>query len=402
MPAFKRIIWPFFTVIVLIFIPLFGQSDSSHYPMQAQLTFSYTHEELDYLKQLPVNDSKITVEDLDQINQELSYILDTKKINELDLTLIPAYLAVAQKDFAWISYLISKDFVGNLAPVTLWTLQLFLPDISLYTATEAVFDVYTASIAALVIKKVAERFASEKKQLKDYQIKKEKGLWTPTSPGYSGLMLGSAKTWFLKNSHEFLADEPPQNEDIWKKQCSAIMNVQKNLNDENVHSVYEWAGMTSYNAGSWDAMLTDYFKTKNVPLVPQLYIRSLLKMAILDANAAVHHSKYTYWVMRPSQRECGVKLMITIPNHPSYPSAHSTIAGTASVLLSEFFPEDSEKWNKMADEAGMSRIRAGIHYPIDHEQGLKLGKKIGQTVLERTRKKGNSSDDQEATLKKVR
>jgi hypothetical protein len=70
------------------------------------------------------------------------------------------------------------------------------------------------------------------------------------------------------------------------------------------------------------------------------------------------------------------------PRHPSYPSGHSTYAGAASELLSWFFPDYREEFNRLADNAGMARLWAGIHYRSDHIQGMKLGRCVACRVIE--------------------
>ncbi len=70
------------------------------------------------------------------------------------------------------------------------------------------------------------------------------------------------------------------------------------------------------------------------------------------------------------------------PRHPSYPSGHSTYAGAASELLSWFFPDYREEFNRLADNAGMAMLWAGIHYRSDHIQGMKLGRCVACMVIE--------------------
>ena len=90
------------------------------------------------------------------------------------------------------------------------------------------------------------------------------------------------------------------------------------------------------------------------------------------------------------------------PRHPAYPSGHSTYAGAASEILSYFFgnqatPEDlrphpdlfspanttiKQELDFMADNIGMGRLWAGIHWRSDHEAGLKLGRVVACLVLE--------------------
>jgi PAP2 superfamily len=69
------------------------------------------------------------------------------------------------------------------------------------------------------------------------------------------------------------------------------------------------------------------------------------------------------------------------PRHPSYPSGHSTIAGAASEILSYFFPDYIAEFDALADNAGMGRMWAGIHYRSDHETGVRLGRTVAREIV---------------------
>jgi membrane-associated phospholipid phosphatase len=84
------------------------------------------------------------------------------------------------------------------------------------------------------------------------------------------------------------------------------------------------------------------------------------------------------------------------PRHPAYPSGHSTYAGAASTILGFFFGNDATppvlqlggapstigtELRNLADNIGMGRMWAGIHWRSDHEAGLKLGQVVGCLVL---------------------
>jgi membrane-associated phospholipid phosphatase len=73
---------------------------------------------------------------------------------------------------------------------------------------------------------------------------------------------------------------------------------------------------------------------------------------------------------------------VETPKHPSFPSGHSTVAASAATVLSYYFPSDSRKWQKLANEAGQSRIWGGLHFPYDHYAGTELGKKVAEAVLQ--------------------
>jgi membrane-associated phospholipid phosphatase len=84
------------------------------------------------------------------------------------------------------------------------------------------------------------------------------------------------------------------------------------------------------------------------------------------------------------------------PRHPAYPSGHSTYAGAASTILAFFFGNDptpraltlglvntsvGQELRNMADNIGLGRMWAGIHWRSDHEAGLKLGQVVACLVL---------------------
>jgi membrane-associated phospholipid phosphatase len=71
------------------------------------------------------------------------------------------------------------------------------------------------------------------------------------------------------------------------------------------------------------------------------------------------------------------------PNHPSYPAAHGCLSSAAAATLGSLFPRDAQTLNALADEAGQSRIWAGIHFPRDVRVGLALGRAVAQKVIER-------------------
>jgi hypothetical protein len=87
------------------------------------------------------------------------------------------------------------------------------------------------------------------------------------------------------------------------------------------------------------------------------------------------------------------------PRHPAYPSGHSTYSGAASRILSFFFGTTpafkgaqpskgagtagtiGTELDNLADNIGLGRLWAGIHWRSDHEAGMKLGRTVADLVL---------------------
>jgi hypothetical protein len=90
------------------------------------------------------------------------------------------------------------------------------------------------------------------------------------------------------------------------------------------------------------------------------------------------------------------------PRHPAYPSGHSTYAGAASEILRYFFgnmrtppsipfnealgqnPNSTldDELRNLADNIGLGRMWAGIHWRSDHEAGLRLGRAVARLVIQ--------------------
>ncbi len=69
------------------------------------------------------------------------------------------------------------------------------------------------------------------------------------------------------------------------------------------------------------------------------------------------------------------------PRHPAYPSGHSTYSAAASEVLAFFFGEECNEFSLLADNIGLGRMWAGIHWRSDHTAGQTLGRTVGQLVI---------------------
>ncbi len=75
----------------------------------------------------------------------------------------------------------------------------------------------------------------------------------------------------------------------------------------------------------------------------------------------------------------------TAPASPSYPSEHAATAPAAAAVLSYFFPAEASYFAALAEEDGISRIRAGLQYPSDYTAGVDLGRKVAAAVIARAK-----------------
>jgi hypothetical protein len=69
-----------------------------------------------------------------------------------------------------------------------------------------------------------------------------------------------------------------------------------------------------------------------------------------------------------------------VPQHPAYPSGHSTASGAAATVLSQFFPDEAAPIWALVLDSGFSRLKAGIHYRSDYTAGLDLGRRMALSI----------------------
>jgi len=371
----RRMIW----ILSFCFIPfvLYGQATPTL--NISDTYFSYSLDELEAIRSLPIAN--------EELNQQKCEALDSM-IDELTAKPLPdglatrciAYLNVANRDFALLSYQIAQKFVGNVDLLTLKILQLINADFR--PAHLIQVDPYSSKISEIVFSKIEERYKEEQAHLKDYSPKLGPNYWKEEPP-YLGQRIGTCKLWLVP-SLESVEVMPPPNFDsiIWSFGINQILFDQALMTPTMKKLVFYWGGQDGPKSGNWLAIANKYLEGKSLAFPDFLFIRATLAMGYVDALAAAFDAKYTYWVQRPHMRNSKVVQVINCPKHPSYPSAHSVTSAASATILIYFFPDEKEKWQKMVFEAASSRIWGGLHYMYDNEAGLIQGEKVGRMVIE--------------------
>jgi predicted lipoprotein with Yx(FWY)xxD motif len=139
----------------------------------------------------------------------------------------------------------------------------------------------------------------------------------------------------------------------------------------------------------------------DLPTTARLF--AALDLSLADSAIAFYDAKYTFQVWRPvtaieTTADAGwLPLTGTTPADPSYPGAHSTISAAAADVLAQFYGDvqrftvtsaalpgvtrSFKSFSAAAEEAGLSRIYAGVHTRLDHVAGLELGHDVATFVL---------------------
>jgi hypothetical protein len=69
------------------------------------------------------------------------------------------------------------------------------------------------------------------------------------------------------------------------------------------------------------------------------------------------------------------------PRHPAYPSGHSTYSAAAAFTLIAFFPQYAEDLLRLADNTGVARLWAGVHWRSDHTFGQLVGRAMAELII---------------------
>jgi hypothetical protein len=199
-----------------------------------------------------------------------------------------------------------------------------------------------------------------------------------------GPNFGAMRAFFLTSPSEFRAPPfPDLTSPAFKAQILEVRTIADGRTYEQLRIAQHWENLIGpFGAGMWNDLARQAISERGMNDADAARVLALTHMTGFDANLACHDSKYTYWVPRPTQVDPGITLAIGVPNHPSYPSNHACISGAIGRVLDAQFPEKRGVYSRMAEQAGESRIYGGIHYRIDVDEGLKVGRKVADRALE--------------------
>jgi len=218
----------------------------------------------------------------------------------------------------------------------------------------------------------------------------------PTGPGYwfssskppappTTPMLGKMRPWVLASGDQFRPSAPPAfDSPAFKEALAEVKSVTTSRTAEQLAIAQRWAlsGGTFRTQGQWNLVAAELLQATKAPERDAAHVLALLNIAMNDASIACFDAKYTFWLVRPSQADASIPMAISLPNHPSYPSSHSCTSGAASEVLAALYAGEAPRMRALADEIGLSRLYAGIHYRFDVDTGLALGKRVARAVLD--------------------
>ena len=185
-----------------------------------------------------------------------------------------------------------------------------------------------------------------------------------------------------------------------------------NLSESQRLTIANYYAIPGYGTGHYLNIVKQVLEIENPTLDISALILAQAGMAVEDAGVGCIQVKYANNVVRPQTYirkifgDAGWAPPIGQPNHPDYPSGHSTSAGAVAEILTSHFGDNfsftdnsfvdftgsqhfdaraHSSFTEMANEIGDSRVYGQIHYPRSCEDGQSLGRKVAQNILSKVK-----------------
>src|ERR1041385_5674692 len=200
---------------------------------------------------------------------------------------------------------------------------------------------------------------------------------------------GNWKTWVISSGKDYRVPPPPGPSQT-QAELRTLKDLLANNDDPAVQQQIQF-----WDAGAPVYRWIDLINARALaaaPLTPYSHrVYTYVAQAMYDATIAAWESKYFYNRARPSVVDQNLSTAVSVPNSPSYPSEHAAAAQAAASVLAYLLPAEAQSFQTMAEQAGWSRVLAGVQYPSDYYAGLELGRRVAAQVIAKASTDGSAA-----------
>lgn len=255
----------------------------------------------------------------------------------------------------------------------------------------------------------------------------ETGVWRPTPPTFlpgATPQFAYMLPWAIDDAADFPTPGPnalgsvEYAADYHEVQAMGRTNSTVRTADETLLCTF-WNGNTP---GFWNRTAVQVANRNDLSLLEKARVLAAMNIAMADAIICCWNAKYTHVYWRPitaisladtdgndaTAADSSWLPLLTTPNHPEYPSGHSTASGASAAVLAAFFGDDTEIWitseltpgvtryfasfSEAVEEVGDARVFGGIHFRKACVDGNALGQQVASYVLQNgfQRRHGNT------------
>jgi PAP2 superfamily len=238
------------------------------------------------------------------------------------------------------------------------------------------------------------------------------GYWVPTPPTFAAAATphwGNNRTVVKGSIYNTQSPAPIEYNSDPKSPCyqmvKHVYDLSQNLTDEQKAMSLFWRDVPGVSSpGHWLSILQQVVHNTNTRLDKAALAYALTGAAINDALISCWKTKFQYNLVRPityireTMGHSSWNSHLGTPAHPEYPSAHSTLSGAGAAVLKELFgnigsftdhtydylgfaPRTYSSFKAIGEEAGISRVYAGIHYQQSVDAGLIEGRKVAANIM---------------------
>jgi len=197
---------------------------------------------------------------------------------------------------------------------------------------------------------------------------------------------GSWRTWAISSGKDFRVPPPPGPAET-RGELRAMQELIAASTAQTAQQIAFWdAGSPGYR---WIDLISQRVLAGTPTTAFPHRVYTYVAMAMYDATIAAWEAKYYYSRARPSELDHKMPTAVDVPNSPSYPSEHAAAAQAAASVLASMLPAEATTFQQLADQAGWSRVLAGVQYPSDVEAGAALGRAVAERVIARAQADGS-------------
>lgn len=298
---------------------------------------------------------EISFDDVIRMDREAFRLISRSGEGEADAVAIYERLVSAQYDFIALSYALTGEYRGSIAPITERVLCTALPEVCgdlrlTPNDRSAADDVFTAHLTREVFERIEDDW--------DYERLNRAWLDEGTFP---------------------IPDVPDRS--VLVRDAATLNRTLETLTDEQKRAAIFWSGTigTKGSAGIWLSVVDDYLSRMSaVPLHERAKTRA---HALNAARTAFDHAiegKELSTGVRPLDLDPTLIPLLPYDNTPGFPAASvAYIAAIAEVLAPEITGEDLEDFHEEVREAIDARLWAGAFLPFSVDAGERLGRAVG-------------------------
>ena len=205
--------------------------------------------------------------------------------------------------------------------------------------------------------------------------------------GQSAIHGAEWKTWVIPSGSEH-GVPPPPGPRVTFTELRHLRQLTGNATPAIAGQIRFWdAGPPSYR---WMELVAKRQSAgQNIGAFPRAY--AYISMAVHDATIAAWEAKQMYRRPRPSRVDRTLEVRVPVPDSSSYPSDYAATAWAAAAVLGYLVPAEADYFLQLAEQAGRSRLYAGVEYESDYDAGSELGRRVAAQVIAKARADGSDA-----------